>query len=406
MEEALTFFSESDLPTIAVTASQQIVYWNRAAASVFGLLPNDAGNSCWTVMNGQTDSGDTWCQQGCPAIKGTSTGKPACTTTLRVLKRNGAWLRLTVTTLPYPATLPNPYGIHLLHLCHTEPTPARADREALHIGLMGPLQVRRPDGKIVGGPLWRRTKVRGLLAILALHRGQPVARDYIIELLWPDLERPKGLANLNTTVYYLRRCLEPTLHNAANSQYVQLEDGNYFLASNDQIVFDFDQFKQGITRASLLQDDDQAIAALTSTLALYRGPFLQDLWQLCDWSTMNGHPYEDIYRDGMLMLAHHYARSGDNLHARRTYADILASDPCNEVAARRMIAILGQEGRHSEAWQACRQLRTALRSELNIEPTEETVCICDTATRRVFRASGTARATGKGPTSLLPTTSV
>src|SRR5262249_32214371 len=70
----------------------------------------------------------------------------------------------------------------------------------------GPLRLR-VDGAAVPPPELRRSRVRELLAVLAVR--QSVTRDRLMDLLWPDLGPDDAAANLRVTLSYLRRALEP-----------------------------------------------------------------------------------------------------------------------------------------------------------------------------------------------------
>src|SRR5689334_16968833 len=77
---------------------------------------------------------------------------------------------------------------------------------ALVIRLLGPWEVR-----IHGQPLppLRSRKGQWLLALLVLHRGRAVARDWLAGTLWPDSPNAQGLYNLRRNLSDLRRALGP-----------------------------------------------------------------------------------------------------------------------------------------------------------------------------------------------------
>ena len=118
----------------------------------------------------------------------------------------------------------------------------------LKIHLLGTTAVTRPEGTQVEGELWRRIKVRALLAYLALQQDRPISRDILIELLWPELDYNAALRNLNTTVYNLRKSLEPDLKRIANSTYVIYEGGSYFLNGEVDHWLDIDVFEEYIKK--------------------------------------------------------------------------------------------------------------------------------------------------------------
>ncbi|MBK9054126.1 MAG: winged helix-turn-helix domain-containing protein [Chloroflexi bacterium] len=79
------------------------------------------------------------------------------------------------------------------------------------------------------GRLWRQTKVRALLAFLAINNGHPIHQELLLERLWPDMNSTTGRHNLYTTVHNLRRSLEPDLKRTTESRYILYENNAYLL---------------------------------------------------------------------------------------------------------------------------------------------------------------------------------
>jgi DNA-binding SARP family transcriptional activator len=62
---------------------------------------------------------------------------------------------------------------------------------------------------------------------LALKRGRPIHRKALLKALWAELDHSAAIHNLNTTVYGLRRSLEPTLSRGSNSRYIHRQGDCY-----------------------------------------------------------------------------------------------------------------------------------------------------------------------------------
>src|SRR3954465_9070582 len=133
--------------------------------------------------------------------------------------------------------------------------------------ILGPLEVLDGDRKIeLGG-----ARQRAVLAILLLHRGEPVSVDRIVDLLWG--ERPPATAVKTVQVYvsHLRRALV--------EQVVVSSRGGYALGVDAERVGGL-RFEGLVEEGgAALSDDDPARAAelLRSALAVWRGPALGDL---------------------------------------------------------------------------------------------------------------------------------
>src|SRR5262245_4743749 len=92
---------------------------------------------------------------------------------------------------------------------------------AVEIGILGPLEVRTEGAPVsVGGP-----KQRALLATLALHAGEVVSRDRLIEALWGERPPPSVNESLDVYISRLRRILGRDVVERRGRGYVLLRDG-------------------------------------------------------------------------------------------------------------------------------------------------------------------------------------
>jgi DNA-binding SARP family transcriptional activator len=77
----------------------------------------------------------------------------------------------------------------------------------LTIRMLGPLEVRRPDGSDVDPNEWRTKKAADLVRLLALADGELVPRETVINQLWPESERTRALASLRTASCHARHVI-------------------------------------------------------------------------------------------------------------------------------------------------------------------------------------------------------
>jgi len=59
-------------------------------------------------------------------------------------------------------------------------------------------------------PKWRTAKAQELFAYLIHRRGEYVSKDKIINMFTPEIDKKRGLTQLYTIVYQIRRCLKET----------------------------------------------------------------------------------------------------------------------------------------------------------------------------------------------------
>lgn len=80
-----------------------------------------------------------------------------------------------------------------------------SDGGGLEIGLLGEFAASYGGVPLdLGGP-----RQRAVLAMLVVHRGQPVSTEQIIDCLWADERPASAFAGLQSYVSHLRRRLEP-----------------------------------------------------------------------------------------------------------------------------------------------------------------------------------------------------
>jgi DNA-binding SARP family transcriptional activator len=235
---------------------------------------------------------------------------------------------------------------------HT-PDPARS---GLVIRLFGPLEVCR-DGEAL--PHLRTRKGGWLLAMLALHAGREVDRDWLTALLWPEGVESKARASLRVSLADLRRALGAQANRlAAPTPRTLCLDLDR--AAVDALAFD----------ADVAAGD---IPSLERAVALYRGPFLAACTH--DWAFQERQPREQAFLGALETLAARAIASGDADAAERHLRRAVATDPLRESAHRDLMALLADTGRHAAAVQVYRDLRLLLHREINAEPDRETCAL-------------------------------
>ncbi len=127
--------------------------------------------------------------------------------------------------------------------------------------LFGPLEVA--DGGVAFAV--RGAKQRALLALLALHRGEPVSADRLIDALWGDGLAAKPANALQAQIGQLRRTL-------GAGAIVTTEAGYALAVGPDEVdVVRFEQLVAKGRRLAEAGEMAQASAALGEALGLRRG---------------------------------------------------------------------------------------------------------------------------------------
>lgn len=205
-----------------------------------------------------------------------------------------------------------------------------------------------------------RRQARALLYYLA-NELQPVPRDRLIFLLWPDASETTARRNLTRLLSYTRQAL-PGLD-------LLLLDKTAVALNPKLVLSDTDQFT-GLGRAN-------DPASWETAVYLYRGPFLNGFTlpnspEFDQWLSQTQRQYERTYLD---MLRKLITTKSDNrapaaaIHYAQKY---LTSDDLAEEIHRHLISLYAATGDRSAALRQFEQCAMVLERELGVSPLPET----------------------------------
>ena len=80
----------------------------------------------------------------------------------------------------------------------------RPQETAIQIRLLGRFEVAVGDRRL-GNASWPSMRAAQLVQLLALADGHSMARDQVLEALWPHLDPVAGAANLRKAAHHARR---------------------------------------------------------------------------------------------------------------------------------------------------------------------------------------------------------
>jgi DNA-binding SARP family transcriptional activator len=214
-----------------------------------------------------------------------------------------------------------------------------------------------------------RQKARALLGLLLCARG-PVHREAIVEWLWPQLAPARGLAALHSTLYALRRAIEPGLSRGAVSSLVITEGETYRLALGEADSWDAAEFL-ALARDASRGTPRARLDSLGAAESAYTGQLLPE-WPYERWSEARRAEVEDAYRDVLERLAEALVADGRPEAAAPRYRRLLALDPEREGWHRALMRVYAQGGERALALRQYHLCRAILRRELGVEPSAET----------------------------------
>jgi DNA-binding SARP family transcriptional activator len=241
--------------------------------------------------------------------------------------------------------------------------PARAP---LRLVTLGGFAVWR-DGAPIPDAAFERQKARALLALLAC-AGGAVHRESLVESLWPALAPERGLAALYSTLYVLRRAIEPGLARGAASSLVAAEGPTYRLTLTADDEWDAAVF---LTRARAALEPGADLETLLAAERAHTGPLLPE-WPYAEWAAPLRTEVEEAHRRLLEGLAEGFAGAGRPTEAIARYRRLLALEPEREGWHRALMRVYGQAGERALALRQYHACRALLRQRLGVEPSRET----------------------------------
>ena len=216
------------------------------------------------------------------------------------------------------------------------------------------------NGSPIAHTAWGGPLVKELFFYLVDHGS--VRREAILGTFWPEYSTAKAKSVFHATVYRMRRVLPEGVigYSAPDETYVveRAADPWYDVAAFEDLVNH--ARKQDARKAGLLEE----------ALAVYRGPYLSDVYS--EWAAGRRQQLHQSYIDVLTMLARIRMASGDPGAAIGLYRKALLEEPYREDLHQELMKTLDAAGRPAEALQHHQALVDLLRRELNTGPTEET----------------------------------
>ncbi|MDQ4099643.1 MAG: winged helix-turn-helix domain-containing protein [Chloroflexota bacterium] len=245
---------------------------------------------------------------------------------------------------------------------------ADASPPTIRARLLGPVQITVGD-RPVPDEAWPRRSARALLRLLLATPGHQLARDQVLDLLWPDATPKTALTALYVALHALRRVLEPDLRSGRASAYVEVAGDVIRLRPEAVGWVDVDAFDIEL-RGAVGPDRRERLAA---ALALYAGDLLADE-PYADWLVPRREWLRRAWRGAVLDLAE-LELADHPLAVLPDLERLVAADPADEAAHQGLMRALAAAGRRDQALRQYERCVKAVREELDAEPTAKTMAL-------------------------------
>ncbi len=252
-------------------------------------------------------------------------------------------LKFSLLEISYKASVTMPVTL-------ADRTYISSPRQLVEIKLFGKfsLRVGKQELQTCPGP------AQQLLAILILDNRE-VSRSRLAREIWPECDRDRGLFYVRRALTQLRDALGP------ESQRIVSENGGALRFETNGCSCDWSEFSK-----LLAQGDDQS---LRSAIALQDRPFLSELRS--EWAESQRRVAHEHLVNALLTLAQRAESREDLDEAAATLQDLVAKDPLQEEAWKRLMKVLGRQGKFSELARTYRDIQRRLKKEIGLPPSKE-----------------------------------
>jgi DNA-binding SARP family transcriptional activator len=231
---------------------------------------------------------------------------------------------------------------------------------ALRVELLGGFRVS-VGGFAVPDEAWRRSKVAGLLKLLALAPAHRLQREQAMDVLWPALPPEAAAANLRKAVHYARRALD-----SADGSNLLISSGEVLALPSKRLWIDVEAWRALAAQARRTADP----LAYADAIALYGDGLLPDD-RYEEWAA----PYRDELQMELVALLEELAgllEARGEIEAALGAADrLIALEPLREDGHLLVIRLHALAGRRAEALRRYERLRAVLETEFGVEPGPE-----------------------------------
>src|SRR5215213_9885826 len=232
--------------------------------------------------------------------------------------------------------------------------------EAVCVRLLGGFQVS-VVARTFGEGEWRLKKARNLIKLLALTPRHTLHREWVMELLWPELAPKAAANNLRYALHNARRTLKPVLPDA--SRCLRLRSEQLSLCPEGHLWVDVEAFEEV---AAIARQAHKPVA-YEAAIRAYTGELLPgDRYE--EWAEGRREELRTTYLVLLLELARLHEERAEFEPAIEALRLALKSEPEHNEAHAGLMRLYALSGQRQAALRQYEQLRETLRRNLGTEP--------------------------------------
>ncbi|MGO4350224.1 response regulator [Paenibacillus sp. MCAF9] len=209
---------------------------------------------------------------------------------------------------------------------------------------------------------WKSSKSAELFGYLLMHKGRLISRARLIEELFGDMPQKNAEVYLNTTVYQLRKVLDPfglreNLHS----------DSNHYALSLSEVSVDLVGFEEGCRKMSVV--DETNLEEAIALEQLYAGDLFGDHAFAWAWNEIER--LSLLYTSFTQRLCMALLNKSETNAAIRLLMKLVSRNELDEQSFLLLMKALALQENKEALTRQYRQYEDTLRREIGIKPSRE-----------------------------------
>jgi len=246
----------------------------------------------------------------------------------------------------------------------------------LRVTTLGRFTLQVGDRAIMKAEWGSNRKAQAVFKLLLSQASQPITREKLIDLLWPEAGRDqqdKAIRSLNQAVYQLRKVLEPYLPPRFPSRYVVGDNETYCLELPPGSWIDDQALEEAIKnarKARRLDDSAEMIRQYQTAVDLYQGEYLVEESRQ-DWPLVRQDRLRLQVIEALEPLGTYYLDHDDPSRAAELAHRLLRAEVEHEPGYWLLMCAQYSLGQLKLALRTYRQYLEKCCKELDVPPSEE-----------------------------------
>ncbi|WP_256757812.1 response regulator [Cohnella sp. WQ 127256] len=240
-----------------------------------------------------------------------------------------------------------------------KPADAKGNREIL-ITTLGDFSVQNEEGRVK----WISSKSAELFAYLLLNRGKRIARSRLVTDIFGGMSRDSAEKYLNTTVYQLRKSLEPL----GLREVVRSENDGYVLELSHTVI-DFEEFEQKAGKLERIDSSD--VEDVLQVERLYTGDLFGNKSYV--WAIYEAERFAVMYASFVKRVSEELITHRSTTIALKLLYKLYSRNPLDESILRMLMKIHGLDGNKKALTAQYTDYVKLLSRELGIRPSKELI---------------------------------